>query len=471
VSSSRKAWLAPTSGPVYFLVGALLVAAKYGIDQAIAHAFDRGWSPFDYLLWPSSAASSLRHGDDRPFATTMLLVSLPFVGVGVWMTVRRLRSLGWSIGLVALFFVPVVNFVLFAVLTFATTAETGRHALPPSLRTPTAGGAFWDRRAFVAIGVSALATDLLATIGVLASSLYGVGLFVGLPFFLGLSTTLIAGWTRRRPFWHFMALSLAAQLLAVSAFFVFGGEGVICILMAVPIFVPLGFLGSAVGVAVLAQRRDALSYRAFVLVMVALAPALMAAEGSSSPRPELRAVTTTVVVDAPPDVVWRHVVSFPPLAPAAEWWFRAGIATPLSAWIEGKSGGGESGRGAGVGSIRHCVFTTGEFLEPITIWDEPRLLRFDVVDQPAPMKELSPYAIDPPHLHGFLVSRQGEFRLEPVDPAGSSDSSHARTRLSGTTWYTNRMWPQWYWSLWSDSLIHSIHRRVLEHVATLSETE
>jgi hypothetical protein len=27
------------------------------------------------------------------------------------------------------------------------------------------------------------------------------------------------------------------------------------------------------------------------------------------------------------------------------------------------------------------------------------------------------------------------------------------------------MGPELYWTLWSDSLIHDIHRRVLEHIA------
>ncbi|NBP97360.1 MAG: hypothetical protein EBU25_05975 [Burkholderiaceae bacterium] len=36
--------------------------------------------------------------------------------------------------------------------------------------------------------------------------------------------------------------------------------------------------------------------------------------------------------------------------------------------------------GKGVGSVRHCNFTTGSFVEPITVWDEAKLLKFDVVE-------------------------------------------------------------------------------------------
>ena len=89
------------------------------------------------------------------------------------------------------------------------------------------------------------------------------------------------------------------------------------------------------------------------------------------------------------------------------------------------------------------------------------VLRFRVTDQPEPMTELSPYRIHPPHLDHFLVSCEGQFRLERLPGGG--------TRLEGTTWYTNRMWPAPYWHLWSDAIIHRIHLRVLEHIRAIAE--
>jgi hypothetical protein len=114
-------------------------------------------------------------------------------------------------------------------------------------------------------------------------------------------------------------------------------------------------------------------------------------------------------------------------------------------------------QGRGPGAVRRCVFSTGEFVEPIEVWDEPRELGFSVRAQPDSMQETSPYpGIKPAHLAGYLQSQRGRFLLEPL-PRG-------RTRLTGTTWYTNRMWPEAYWSLWSDAIIHRIHLRVLRHI-------
>jgi hypothetical protein len=73
------------------------------------------------------------------------------------------------------------------------------------------------------------------------------------------------------------------------------------------------------------------------------------------------------------------------------------------------------------------------------------------------MVELTPFAnVQPPHLHGYVRSKQGEFRLVPL-PDG-------RTRLEGTSSYELDIAPENYWSLWVDASVHAIHMRVFEHI-------
>src|SRR5256884_2188748 len=106
--------------------------------------------------------------------------------------------------------------------------------------------------------------------------------------------------------------------------------------------------------------------------------------------------------------------------------------------------------------------STGPFVEPIEVWDEPHLLKFGVTASPAPLNELTPYGhIDAPHLHGYFVSEEGQFLLTAL-PGG-------RTRLEGATWYHNAMWPATYWHWWSDYIIRKIHSRVLEHIRAQAE--
>jgi hypothetical protein len=166
----------------------------------------------------------------------------------------------------------------------------------------------------------------------------------------------------------------------------------------------------------------------------------------------LREVMTSIEIAAPPDVVWRHVVSFSEIDSPPAWYFRIGLSYPLRARIDG----------AGVGAVRRCEFTTGAFIEPITAWEPPTRLAFDVADQPPALREWSPYrTVYAPHVKGFFKTSRGEFRLIAL--------ADGRTRLEGRTWYSLRMQPQGYWTIIADAILHRIHSRVLTHIK--QETE
>jgi hypothetical protein len=440
----------------YLATGVALMALKYLLDRAIARSSGYGWQLWSYFLWPGDARTVFALNEEgRRTALLLLLTALPFIAAGVLLTVQRLRAVGLPIGLVALFFVPFVNVALFVVLLVAPDQ-------PPPLADAEAAARKWmaharrtaasfRRSATLAWIVTVPAAIGLSWLGANWFQQYGWGLFVALPFLLGLVSVALFCAAEPRPWRECILVMLGALMLTSASFVLIAFEGLLCVAMAFPIAFVLALLGAFVAYRFQIHLWGRARLGSLCLLLGLLAPALMAAESASAPQPRMRAVVTSIVVDAPPAVVWRRVVEFPPLPPPSEWLFRTGIACPTSAWIEGE----------GVGAVRHCVFTTGEFVEPITAWDEPRLLRFAVTSQPPPMREWSPFEIHPPHLDGFLVSREGQFRLESL-PDG-------RTLLEGTTWYSNRMWPAPYWSLWSDSLIHAIHRRVLEHVRGLAE--
>jgi hypothetical protein len=190
-----------------------------------------------------------------------------------------------------------------------------------------------------------------------------------------------------------------------------------------------------------------------ILIPISLLPVLAGAESRIRTVP-LYEVLTTTEINASPDQVWPHVVGFSDLPPPSNWYFQLGIAFPKRATIQG----------SGVGAVRYCEFSTGPFVEPITAWEPPTRLAFDVQSQPSPMHELSPYRhVHPPHLDGYLRSKRGEFRLV--------DLGNGRTRLEGRTWYEYEIFPQFYWTLWTDMLIHRIHQRVLAHIKDLAERD
>jgi len=437
-------------------IGCALIAMKYGLDQALAAAFDRTWSYTDY--W-SPSAYSLENlpASERAFFLALALLALPFAIAGLSLTVRRLRDARLPLALVVLFFVPVVNLVFFAMLCLLPPGRDDA-PLPAHASAPATSSLLPSSKlgsALAGVALTALLGGALMAFATEALEIYGWGLFIGLPFCLGLLSTLVYNHAEQRSLGSSMAVAVLATGLASLSLLVVALEGAICLVMAVPITAPLAMLGALTGHLFRRGGGGGAPAVPSALCSIALVlPGLMGVEARTTEKPAVRPVTTSVVVNAPPEVVWRHVIAFPKLPPPREAIFRAGIAYPIGARIDGR----------GVGAIRRCSFSTGDFVEPITVWDAPHRLAFSVAQQPAPMKELTPYGnVHPPHLDGFLRSRRGEFELQAL-PGG-------RTRLTGTTWYENRMAPEAYWRAWSDALIHRIHLRVLRFVAQLSERD
>ncbi len=281
--------------------------------------------------------------------------------------------------------------------------------------------------------------------------LYGWSLFLGLPVLVSFLAAFCWSFRRRVTFASAYGMAIYSLMTVGIAILVFALDGLICLLMALPLAAVLGLIGAILG----QIAGEAFGKRARVAAAVLLPllfPGLVAFEHSRREPAPLRSVTTRVVIEAPIEEVWDTVIAFPEIETPPRGIFRWGIAYPIGARIEGE----------GVGAVRHCRFSTGDFVEPITTWDAPRHLAFDVVENPPPMRELSPHGdLDVPHLHGHLVSERGEFRLTPRD---------GRVDLQGTTWYRHSLQPRFYWGPVSDAIIHRIHRRVLDHIRTTAES-
>ncbi|MBL9217985.1 MAG: DUF805 domain-containing protein [Opitutaceae bacterium] len=447
-------WRGTMSRRDYALWGGVLFAVKYNLDRAVAMAcFDRPWLPWSYLTGRNQPGPP--PGADGPLlAMVLLLLALPFVFWGVTMTLRRLRDAGWSQTLVVLFFVPFINLLFFVFLCLQQTRESAVPGTPP-LR-------WWQRllpmestlmAAVLGILFSVLLGLALSWFGAVFLKNYGWGLFVGTPFMMGFFGAILHSLTRPRT-WPECALIAVISVTLVSLLLLaLAVEGFFCLIMAAPIGLALAVLGATAGWILQLERW---SHRLDQVKLYAaawvLAPVLLVAEARVPAATPVFAATTVCEIAAPPATVWRHVVAFGELPPPEEKIFLAGIAYPVRARLEG----------VGVGAVRYCEFSTGPFVEPITAWDEPRRLAFDVRSQPHPMREWSPYnELHPAHLEGFFRSRRGEFRLTEL-PGG-------RTRLEGTTWYEQSIWPQAYWKPWSDYLVHAIHRRVLNHIKAGAE--
>ncbi|MGH9550320.1 MAG: hypothetical protein ACRD3W_13140, partial [Terriglobales bacterium] len=244
-------------------------------------------------------------------------------------------------------------------------------------------------------------------------------------------------------------LTLMASVLLLIPF-----EGIICMMMAMPLAVGVGLVGGLVGYLIQTNLPRIETAPKLLSCFALIIPVLILGEFAGPPVFPVYRNDSSIEIAAPPEVVWKYLIDFPRLDPPSELIFKTGIAYPIEAKITGR----------GPGAVRECIFTTGKFVEPIQVWDEPRLLRFGVRVQPPPMHELSLYPdLHPPHLDNYLDAKQGQFLLTPA--------ANNHTVLQGTTWYRNYMGPSGYWRIWSDWIIHRIHMRVLNHVKRLSEND
>src|SRR6266700_4473320 len=422
----------PVDRRAYLATGLGLMAFKYAVDAgAVALATGRFWSPLDYLLPFYQLRAEKLAGAPAWFLPAFVLWTLPFLWIGVAMTLRRAVDAGRSPWLALAFFVPLVNYVVMLALCRLPT-------VPLSPREEDAGGRTVDARpALVLYGIAAGLAVALPTVllNVYVLRRYSTSLFLGTPFTLGAVTAYV--FNRAAP----QGPGATAQVVSL---------GLVCVTLALPLALALAIVGGIFGRAIALHTPGRAGHLASLVLAAPLLAGLDEARGSS-PTPQYQ-VEDSVVVAAPRAVVWRKVVSFSELASPTEALFRLGVAYPRRARIDG----------VGEGAIRYCEFSTGTFVEPITEWAAPGRLSFDITAQPVPLRELSPYgAIAPPHLHGYFRARRGAFRLTAL--------SGGRTLLVGTTWYELDIEPRRYWKVPADAIVSAIHRRVLAHIKRLSE--
>lgn len=431
----------------YFAAGVSLMILKYLVEAAAAfYALGYWLTPWAFLSPLVSYRLARSYGSENLWFLAFVAVwSLPFIWIGVSMSVRRAVDANLSPWVGLLFFMPFVNFVLMLVLACLPTRGAGwdvsGRATVQSVGNPV-------KSALLAIVLGTAYGLGIAVLSIFGYGQYGATLFFGTPVVIGAVSGFVLNRRGDVSSGGTLAVAMLTVLLSGGFLALFALEGVVCLAMAAP----LAFFGAAVGA--FAGRAIALRWRGPAYhgaVVLAALPGVFYIEPAPLPTFE---VVSVVDVAAPPETVWRNVIRFPELPPPTEWYFKTGIAYPLRARLDGD----------GVGATRYCEFSTGSFIEPVTAWVPNERLAFDVSFHPAPMKELSLFEnVTAPHLDGYFRSTAGEFRLKRLPNGG--------TRLEGSTWYTLEIYPSGYWRVFADAIVHAIHRRVLDHIASVSVAE
>ncbi len=285
--------------------------------------------------------------------------------------------------------------------------------------------------------------------GVMTSSfIYGV------PFALGFVTVWFGeyragyGWARRvlAP-WH-------ASLICLGCCLAFAWEGLICVVLWLPLVLVLSSLG---GLTAGALRGVFPTDRGQVrcLALAALVPFLGALPESRWPSPtELREVHNHLEIRAAPATVWREIRSVPRIREeehAFAWVHFLGFPRPVEAVLEGE----------GVGAVRQARFERGvRFVERITEWQENRRLSFGIQADTA---HIPPATFDEHVTIGgpYFDVLEGTYRIEELGPDRVVLHLSSRQRLS--TRFNA------YSHLWTEALMSDLQAYILRIIRNRCE--
>ena len=302
----------------YLRHGLLLTALKYSGDVLLVRlATGSFWTPLDYLRSIPFLLAIRLEGAPSWVLPTMALWTLPFLWAGISLTLRRALDAGWSAWTTLGFFIPVVNYGLMAVLCLAPSRVAPAPKERPRSYEPRLPSALLAMAAGVLFGLG------MVVLTVLRLGQYGLALFFGTPFAIGALTAFL--FNRRYPAsrQESAQVTMMTLLLTAGSLFLLGNEGVVCLLMALPLGLVVGLMGAAVGRAAALHGHPELPPSAVALALVPLGAVL---EPRGVTGRVLHEVRSSVVIDAPPLEVWKHVIAFRPLPEPTDLVFR--LASP-----------------------------------------------------------------------------------------------------------------------------------------------
>jgi hypothetical protein len=263
--------------------------------------------------------------------------------------------------------------------------------------------------------------------------------FVVVPFVLGVLTVRgVEAPTRKFRFFAPWVPMLTVVAVTVAV----GWEGMICVVMALPILLLMSSAGGMMASSSQLRSRSSLP------VLLAL-PYLVAPAEARLPEPaRLGETVTSIDIAAPSSVVWPLIASVDSIRPEEErpaLYLALGFPKPISATLSR----------AGVGGIRSARFEHGlTFTETVTEWLPERRLAFTIH---ANTEAVPPSALDAHVMVGgpHFDVLSGAYELYPL-AAGRS----TRLVLRSTHRLTTRVNPYAEW--WVNRVMASIQSHISE---------
>ncbi|MBK9983792.1 MAG: polyketide cyclase [Saprospiraceae bacterium] len=284
-----------------------------------------------------------------------------------------------------------------------------------------------------------LTTGILFLIGLVCIKFhlidYDISFFVVFPIAIGFAAAI------NSPNAASLALHSSYALLGLILFMVLasiiGLEGLICILLALPILMfllMLGFLLAAICRGTFLKKytehQDRI-YTLFFPLILLLGSHL--AEVLFSDEPKLNSISTTVALPYPAEIVFDGVKSMDTLDGEKPLLIQLGLPTPYKCILEKES----------IGAQRTCLFENGKIVAEITAYRPGVLLSMKVIE----------YSLTGNEWFSF---QDAYYTFQPIEGG---------TSITRTTTYTSKLKPRLYWTYLEKIAIDQEHTFVLNSLS------
>lgn len=242
-----------------------------------------------------------------------------------------------------------------------------------------------------------------------------------------------------QPVWVWLLLPWVPVLAGAAGTLITMMEGLICVVMYLPIGLVFSSLGGLLA-GLIGRSQRLRKLRDATMACVVFFPFLVGPwENAILSKYEVRTVSNVIDVAAPPDVVWNQIQSVPAIRKdelLPSWSRRIGFPDPVEATLSYE----------GTGSVRHASFTGGVlFVETVDTWQPRHCLGFSIRAQTTKI----PHTTLDEHVTiggPFFDVLHGKYTLDrwPMGPPAYIWKASSAFRLTSTgtrTFGPMRSWP------------------------------
>src|SRR5438105_8915257 len=163
------------------------------------------------------------------------------------------------------------------------------------------------RSAMIGITVAVVFSLGMIAIAVFGFAAYDTPLFIGLPVAFGAALGYVFNRDAvRNPGATNQAVLVGLGILG-GLIFLFELEGIVCLMMALPIAIPLAILGGQVGRKLAIMNRGSIAGAMAALMLV---PGGLLVNKIGTPVAPTYEIVTAIDIAAPPAAVWKNVIGF-----------------------------------------------------------------------------------------------------------------------------------------------------------------